>query len=521
VIAEAPTSGRGAFAALTRRRCLPGRRLLWLVGLGMLPLLAAPLWTGVVWVVAAFDLALLLGMGVDYWNLSQDAHLRLRRAREARLSAGADNPITLEIEHLGRGGVRLWARDGYPGEFEAAGDDLGTNDELTLGQALRPRLLALGRRRRELRSRLDGEDRDLSAEEVSAQGAQGLRRRLARELTPGGALGPGLALEGGQRLQVTYQVTPLRRGDVTFGAAFVRVESWLGLATLAAEADLQETARVYPNLRGVQQLGLAARLRDLQALGLKSSRRDGAGGEFEKLRDYVQGDSLRDIDWKATARRQKPITQVYQTERSQAVLLCIDAGRLMSARCGELSKLDHAVNAALLLAWAALQGGDRVGLAVFGQELQVWLEPAAGQAQYRRLLEALTLIEARPEQADYAALVKQVLTRMRRRGLVVILTDLYDEHTARPLVSSARLLATRHLPLCVTLRDEHLHAAAGAIPQEADQLYERAVATEVMREREVLKGELARLGARVIDSAPEALTVEVINAYIEARRGGR
>ena len=515
--AGSPRAGREAL--LERARLLPGRRLLWLAGLGMLPMLAAPLWTPILYLVAAYDAALLAGMLLDGAGLRRGARLRVRRGRDARLSVGADNPISLTIEHLGDQRVTLWARDAYPAEFEAAGDDVGTNDEVTLGQALRPRLAELGRRKRAWRTVLD-EDRDMVAQLESEKGQKGLRRRLARELTPGGSVGEGLALAPGERLDVTYMVTPLRRGDYRFGEVHVRAESWLGLATLAGLAPLAEEARVYPDVQGVKQLGLAARFRDMQALGLKVIRREGGGREFEKLRDYVHGDSLREIDWKATARRNKPITRVFGAERSQTLLLCVDAGRLMAARSGELSKLDHAINAALLLAYSALKGEDRVGLVVFADGVKLFLEPARGAGQYRRILQALYGVEPALCHVDYEAFTKAVLTRVKKRSLVAIFTDLYDRESGQPLVACTKVLRRRHLPLCITQSDDHLEGMRRAVPGTTDALYERAVATEALREREVLKGELAREGAHVLDRPPERLTVDAINAYIELKQRG-
>ncbi len=500
----------------TRVRCLPGKRLLLLAGLGMVPLIAAPFWWDVLYLVIAFDVTLLAGLAFDYMNLRRHKVV-VTRSRSPRLSVGADNPVTLTLENHGRESVRVWVRDGYPGEFEAAGDDIGTNDELVLDRPLRPRLLELGRRRSQHRWIFD-EDRDVTAEKEQGKGTEGLRRRLARELTPGGGVGPGVELAPGSRRQVTYMVTPIRRGDYRFDDIQVRVESGLKLATLHMVQPAREVAKVYPNVQSVKQLGLASRLSDLQMLGLKSVRREGGGGEFEKLRDYVAGDSYRDINWKASARRRKPITMVYEAERSQNVVICIDAGRLMASRTGELSKLDHAINAALLLAYTAIKGDDRVGLIVFADGVRTFLAPGKGRAQYRRILQSLYAIESDLCHVDYEAFVTFLLGRVRKRSLVALFTDLHDEHHSRPLVDYTRLLLPRHLPLCVTMADSHLQAVRHQVPEDVDGVFDRAVATELLREREILKSELTRLGAHVIDRPPEDISVDTINAYVDLKR---
>lgn len=499
-----------------RIRALPGKRLLLLVGLGMVPLVAVPFWWDVLYLVIGFDIMLLAGLAFDYMNLRRQ-QVQVTRTRPARLSVGADNPVTLTLENHGREAVRVWVRDGYPGEFEAAGDDIGTNDELVLDKPLRPRLLELGRRRGQHRWIFE-EDRDIAAEQEQDKGSEGLRRRLARELTPGGDVGPGIELLPGTRRKVTYMVTPIRRGDYRFGDVHMRVESSLKLATMHVVQPAGEVAKVYPNVQSVKALGLASRLNDLQLLGLKSVRREGGGGEFEKLRDYVAGDSYRDINWKASARKRKPITQVYEAERSQNVMICIDAGRLMASRTGELSKLDHAINAALLLAYTAIKGDDRVGLIVFADGVRTFLAPGKGKAQYRRILQSLYGIESDLCHVDYQAFVTFLLGRVRKRSLVALFTDLHDEHHSRPLVDYTRLLLPRHLPLCVTMADSHLQGVRHHIPDDIDGVFDRAVATELLREREILKSELTRLGAHVIDRPPEDISVDTINAYVDLKR---
>ncbi len=508
---------RSPAAEVTQLRGVPGRRALWLLGLGVLPLALVPVWFDVLWLVVGYDLLLVAAMLLDWAAVKRAARLRVRRVREERLSVGADNPVTLVLENHGASTLRVWARDAYPGEFEAAGDDLGTNDEVTLKRPLHRGPARLGPRSGPRRADLD-RDADLQAQDEAGRGALGLRRRLARELTPGGATGPGLTLRARARLEVSYALTPHRRGDYRFGDVWLRVESPLGLATLTGTCPLNEPVKVFPNIRGVRALGTLARMRDLHTVGIKRVKREGGGLEFSKLRDYVQGDSYRDINWKATARRRRPITQVYEAERSQSVILCIDASRMMAARMDHLSKLDHAINAALLLAWTALAADDRVGLLVFSDTVRTFLPPARGPAHYQRILNALYGIEPELCHVDYSAAITYLLAHVRRRSLVVLFTDLQDEAHSRPLVDYTRLLMPRHLPLCVTLSDTALSDLRAHVPTTRDALFERAVATELLREREILKGELLRLGAHVIDRTPDALSIDTINAYVDLKR---
>src|SRR5439155_3799118 len=151
----------------------------------------------------------------------------------------------------------------------------------------------------------------------------------------------------------------------------------------------EQTVSVFPDLRGASRLLLSDAALDLVNLGLRALRRDGRGTEFARLRDYAQGDSVREVDWKASARRTRPVTRVFESERSQTLLIGVDAGRSMAARVDGLTKLDHAVNAALFLAFVAIKNGDRVGLVVFADGIKSYLQPHAGRTQYRKIVDAL------------------------------------------------------------------------------------------------------------------------------------
>src|SRR5919199_2983552 len=196
-----------------------------------------------------------------------------------------------------------------------------------------------------------------------------------------------------------------------------------------------------------------ARRSRLEEFGIHRSRLAGRGTEFERIRDYTPDDEYRRIDWKATARRHRPMTRVYEVERSQNVFLVLDAGRMMAGRAGPLAKLDYAVNAALMLAHVALGCGDRVGLMVVSDDVDAYLPLGKGQAQFNQCLELLYGVEARLCHVDYRAALEQIARRCKRRSLVVFFTDLVDEETSAELVTYMRLLRPVHLPLCVTLRD--------------------------------------------------------------------
>jgi uncharacterized protein (DUF58 family) len=278
---------------------------------------------------------------------------------------------------------------------------------------------------------------------------------------------------------------------------------------------------VYPDLRGASRLLLASAALDWVNLGLRQMRRDGRGSEFARLRDYSQGDSVREVSWKATARRGKPVTKVMESERSQSVLICVDAGRSMAAQVEGLSKLDHAVNAALFLAFVAIRNGDRVGLVVFADGIQAYLAPNAGRSQYRKIVD--TLYTARPQltYVDYLALFKELSVRLRRRTLLCLFTDFLDEDQTSTLLQPLRRLARRHIPVCLSVQDTALTQLLATVPAGPEEAYQQAVASELLSDREETKARIGREGVHLVEVHPEHLSVAAVNRYLEIKARGR
>lgn len=323
------------------------------------------------------------------------------------------------------------------------------------------------------------------------------------------------------RREVSYEAEPPRRGEAAFGDVHLRVDGGPGLCTVGASSPAERTVRVHPNVLGPRRYDLAARLGELALLGFRTIRKDGQGGEFEKLREYVPGDDYGDIEWRSTARRGRPIVRVHQRERSQQVLLCVDAGRMMATRLGAITKLDHAINAALLTAFVALRQGDRVGLVVFADDVRVFVPPRAGTAQYRRILEALAGIEAELTFVDFRRLTDFVRVRVPRRALVLVFSDLLDEAHAAPLAACAPVLAERHLAVCCTLRDDVVFTLSRTSPTTSADAYRRAAATDLLVEQEAIRAKLGARGVQLVEASAGQLAVATVNRYLELKRRGR
>lgn len=326
-----------------------------------------------------------------------------------------------------------------------------------------------------------------------------------------------LKLPPGKRAERSYRVRPSARGPHRLGDLHVRLDGVWGLGGLIARLPAREDVKVYPNISGLRRFELASRLGSLRSVGVVASRLAGGGGELAHLREYVAGDPYRDLDWKSTAKRRRPISRVYEQERSQQVVVCVDAGRMMAATIEGVSKLEHAISAVLVLAWAALRQGDRVGLIVFGDSVKHYLPPKRGPQQYRAILEALYGIEAEQTSVDFRQLVEHVQTRVQRRSLLVIFSDLLDAAHARPLASHAPLLRRKHLPICVTMDDPVARSVADAPTSDAESVFRRAAAADVLDEREAIKAHLRKAAVDVVEAPASSLAVQTVNRYLEIK----
>jgi uncharacterized protein (DUF58 family) len=329
-----------------------------------------------------------------------------------------------------------------------------------------------------------------------------------------------LSLPARGRARGTYWVTPAARGDYTFPGVTVRVAGPLGLVQSQWRLPDTTAVQVYPNFRLATRMELLGRRSHLLRTGLHSLRRRGEGRSFESLRDYVQGDDTRHIDWKATARRRKPIVREYEAERHQNVLLMLDAGRMMTATVGNLTKLDCAVNAALLVTHAAITHGDKVGLLVFAEEVLAYLPPRAGRQQIGRVLEALYRIQPSLIEPDYGAAFRYLATRRLQRALILVFTDLVDARASARLVRHVAALMPHHLALLTAIADPALERYAREAPAAVGIVYRQAVARDLLEDRaEALKGITAR-GGLALDVPPDGLNMAVVNRYLEVKRRG-
>jgi uncharacterized protein (DUF58 family) len=315
----------------------------------------------------------------------------------------------------------------------------------------------------------------------------------------------------------SYTLRPVRRGDVTCGYTFVRYQSALGIAERWARADLRETVRVYPNLKEAERHSIyLLRSRQIE-LEKRFVHIRGEGREFESLREYQQGDDPRDICWTATARRMKPITRVYETERSQPVWIVVDCGRLMRTRVGDLSKLDSAVNAALSLAQVAIASGDRVGLMAYGRGVRALVPLGRGGSHLRYIIEQLATVREEAPEADHLLAASALMSRQHRRSLIVWLSDLAETAMTPEVVQGAMHMSRQHVVLLVVIGQRDLRARAASRPANRGEMFQAAAAQELIYRRELLLGNVREKGALALEADWRSLSTVVINEYLNVK----
>ncbi len=320
----------------------------------------------------------------------------------------------------------------------------------------------------------------------------------------------------GEVLRLELPVRGVARGREPLEAPHVAIRFW-GLAERILRAGDGGEVAVLPDLRAVGALHGKLNRFVLRGLGSRMSARMGKGREFDRLRDYVRGDEFRDIAWKASARHGKLIVREHRIDRSQDVLICLDRGHRMEARVARLTKLDHAVNAAVLLAYLCNRMEDRVGVLSFATEVSLGAAPARGSAHLRRVTDFVASVRGAYVHTDYTALAVDLRRRIRHRTLIVILTAL-AELEQQPLLQAARMLAPQHLPLVVVLSDPELEAAARFLPASQPELARTLAAQDLLAGREHTVRELRRLGAMVVETPPGDAGLQAINAYIDVKR---
>ncbi|MBT8494144.1 MAG: DUF58 domain-containing protein [Deltaproteobacteria bacterium] len=352
---------------------------------------------------------------------------------------------------------------------------------------------------------------------------RGWRRRLRLEVLCD--LGPDLEVQptrrvvipGGQRGEVRIELSPRRRGTARVEKLWLRWTGPFGLTSRVVQHLVGKAVPVVPNVKAVRSAAIRFFAEDAM-LGLKLDRNKGDGSEFESLRDYVVGMDHRAMDWKHSARHRKLVCKEFRAERNHQIVLAVDTGYLMSEPLAGIPKLDHAINAALLLGYFSLRAGDRISLYAFDSKVRAFSEPQSGVGAFPRLQRMTADLEYQHDETNFTLALAELATRLRRRSLVVVLTDFVDSITAELMVENVQRLARRHLVLFVATRDPSMEAAATGKPYSVRDIGRAVVAGQFDRERDVVIERLKRSGVHCVDVDPSQVSVEMLNRYLEIKR---
>lgn len=323
----------------------------------------------------------------------------------------------------------------------------------------------------------------------------------------------------GETLDLHYDVTLLRRGKQTFQHCHCLLSSPFRLWQREVSVGAPTSTRVYPNYEPVIRYSLLATANRESQMGIRHRNRPGNSKEFHQLRDYQDGDTLQQIDWNATSRRNTLISREYREQRDQNIIFLIDSGRRMRAMDGDLSQFDHSLNALLLVSYIALRQGDKVGVQAFGGNDR-WLPPVRGTAAMTTILNHVYDYQTSLAPGDIREATQTLMARQRRRSLVVVLTNLRGED-ADDLVPSLRTLQRRHVVLLANLRERLVEDQLNTPVQTFDDALANAATNLYTAERVGLLTSLRAQGIYAVDTTARTLPIELTNTVLDIKKSGR
>lgn len=321
--------------------------------------------------------------------------------------------------------------------------------------------------------------------------------------------------------QALTELRPARRGSFALRDLTLRVDGPLGLVARQSTRPCEGLVRVYPPFRARAEAELRLTRARLAEFGLRAAAVRGGGTEFDALREYTVDDEFGRVDWAATARAGKPIVRTYRAERNQTVLVLLDTGRTMAGLAGDLPRLDHALDATMMLAALATRLGDRAGLVTFAERVHAVVAPSNRADHLARVADALYALEPRLVESDHRAAFVHTLARFRRRTLLVVLTELVAQALEQTLVPALPLVARDHLVIVAAPRDPQVDEWAHAVPTQASTAYRKAAAVQALDQRARITARLQRAGVIVVDEVPGRLAPVLADTYLRVKSTAR
>lgn len=326
-----------------------------------------------------------------------------------------------------------------------------------------------------------------------------------------------LALPKGQQKMLTYTLRPVLRGGYGFGLIRVFASTPLGLVARRYSCGAPEYIKVYPSYLMLHRYELLAMSNNLTEFGIKKVRRVGHHTEFEQIKEYVQGDDYRTINWKATARRNALMVNIYQDERSQQIFSLIDKGRMMQQAFRGMTLLDYAINASLVLSYVAIHKDDKAGLATFNERFDTFVPASKQSNQMQTILESLYNQATTFGETDYSALCVHLNKHLQKRSFLMLYTNFASMDGLTRQLPYLKQLATRHRLLVVFFEDAELKTYIKHPPHDTEGYYRRVIAEKFEFEKRLIVNTLKQHGIYSLLTTPENLSIDVINKYLEMK----
>lgn len=319
---------------------------------------------------------------------------------------------------------------------------------------------------------------------------------------------------------IQYQLRPTKRGEYNFGAVNVYVKSPVRLLKRRFQFSQDKMVAVYPSFLQMREYELMAISNRLTEIGVKKIRKIGHSQEFEQIRQYVQGDDIRKINWQATARNNELMVNAFQEEKSQAIYCLIDKGRVMKMPFEGLSLLDYAINASLVLSNIALYKQDKAGLMTFSDKVGQTVQAEKRPGQLTKILEILYKQRTRYQETDYEALYVNTKKLIRQRSLLILFTNFETVSSMRRQLPYFRKLAKDHLLIIVFFENTELRALLNKPSVTTEEVYLKTIAEKYFYEKQQIVKELGQFGIQALLTPPQKLTVNTVNKYLEIKARG-
>lgn len=325
-------------------------------------------------------------------------------------------------------------------------------------------------------------------------------------------------IKAAEERTATYKLTPTRRGEYKFDRIRLFFSSPVNLVQRRFTCGAPCTVKVYPSYAKLSLYSLMAAHHHLDEYGIKQIRQVGADTEFDQIKDYVQGDEYRHINWKASARAHSLKVNVYQQERSMQIYSLIDKGRMMQQMSGKLNLLEHSVNAALALSYVAVKKEDKVGIASFSKEMDTYVPANRIGNQMQKLMESLYNQQTIFEESDYSSLSNRFLQKCTKRSLVILFANFATQNALLRELPYLRQINSHHKLIVVIFKDREMTDFIERAPHDNEEFCQQMMVEKYVNEKELIIHTLHKNGIHAIHSHPENLSVNVINKYLEVRR---